>query len=42
VLEVICAAYASAGAAGTEIRLPFDGDRALTPLELWRGPFSPG
>lgn len=37
VLEVICAAYASAGAHGTEVALPFTGDRAATPMRLWRG-----
>lgn len=38
VLEVICAAYASAGADGAEVALPFTGDRAATPLQLWRTP----
>jgi len=37
VLEVICAAYTSAGAGGTEVPLPFGGDRASTPMQLWRG-----
>ncbi len=37
VLEVICAAYASAGAGGTEVPLPFGGDRTSTPMQLWRG-----
>jgi len=37
VLEVICAAYASAGAGGTEVALPFEGDRDATPMRLWRG-----
>jgi myo-inositol 2-dehydrogenase / D-chiro-inositol 1-dehydrogenase len=36
VLEVICAAYASAGAAETVVPLPFSGARDRTPLELWR------
>ncbi|MBS1837599.1 MAG: Gfo/Idh/MocA family oxidoreductase [Actinobacteria bacterium] len=36
VLEVICAAYASAGAGGDEITLPFAGDRSRTPMQLWR------
>lgn len=42
VLEVICAAYASAGSAasddelGPEVPVPFDGDRSLTPQQLWR------
>lgn len=37
VLEVICAAYASAGAGGEEVAVPFTGDRCLTPMQLWRG-----
>lgn len=37
VLEVICAAYASAGLDGDEVALPFTGDRDLMPLELWLG-----
>jgi predicted dehydrogenase len=37
VLEVICAAYASAGAGGAEVPLPFTGDRSARPMELWRG-----
>lgn len=49
VLEVICAAYASAGTArtragtggsgeiGDEVAIPFTGDRTRTPLSLWRG-----
>lgn len=37
VLEVICAAYASAGRDGSEVPLPFEGDRSLTPLQHWRG-----
>lgn len=36
VLEVICAAYASAGADGDWIPLPFAGDRSLTPIQYWR------
>lgn len=36
VLEVICAAYAAAGAGGS-VSLPFEGPRDLTPYELWRG-----
>lgn len=36
VLEVICAAYASAGSGGAEVTLPFGGDRDRVPLELWR------
>lgn len=38
VLEVTCAAYASAGRGGTEVCLPFSGPRDRTPLELWREP----
>lgn len=37
VLEVICAAYSSAGRDGDEVTLPFSGDRGLTPMQLWRG-----
>ena len=37
VLEVICAAYASAGDGGGEIGLPFNGDRGASPMQLWRG-----
>lgn len=37
VLEVICAAYRSAGLGGDEVPLPFTGDRELTPLQLWKG-----
>ena len=37
VLEVICAAYRSAGLDGAEVALPFDGDRTATPMSLWRG-----
>ena len=37
VLEVICAAYASAGDGGTEVPVPFAGDRTLTPMQLWQG-----
>jgi myo-inositol 2-dehydrogenase / D-chiro-inositol 1-dehydrogenase len=36
VLDVICAAYASAAAGGSWVPLPFQGDRAATPLQLWR------
>jgi predicted dehydrogenase len=38
VLEVLCAAYRSAGRDGAAEPLPFEGDRALTPHQLWRGP----
>ena len=37
VLELICAAYASAGRGGAWVALPFDGPRDRTPLELWLG-----
>ena len=37
VLELTCAAYASAGADAAEVALPFEGRRDATPLELWRG-----
>lgn len=37
VLEVICAAYASAGAGGSTVQLPFAGQRDAAPMELWRG-----
>jgi predicted dehydrogenase len=37
VLEVICAASASAAGGGSEVVLPFAGDRTATPLQLWRG-----
>ena len=36
VLDVICAAYASAGAGGAWVPLPFEGPRTRTPLQLWR------
>ena len=36
VLDVTCAAYASAGAGGRWVDLPFGGDRNSTPLQLWR------
>jgi myo-inositol 2-dehydrogenase/D-chiro-inositol 1-dehydrogenase len=36
VLEVVCAAYASAGR-GEPVALPFAGPRDRTPLELWQG-----
>lgn len=35
VLDVVCAAYRSAGR-GTPEALPFDGDRTRTPWQLWR------
>jgi predicted dehydrogenase len=37
VLDVVCAAYASAGAGGAPEAVPFTGPRDRTPLELWRG-----
>ena len=37
VLDVVCAAYASAGAGGEPVAVPFAGPRDRTPLELWRG-----
>ena len=36
VLEVVCAAYASAGQGGAAVALPFVGPRDRTPLQLWR------
>jgi hypothetical protein len=38
VLDVVMASYASAGAAGASVSVPFTGPRDRTPLELWRGP----
>lgn len=37
VLDVVCAAYRSAGRDGAIESLPFTGARNRTPLELWRG-----
>jgi myo-inositol 2-dehydrogenase/D-chiro-inositol 1-dehydrogenase len=37
ILDIVCAAYASAGAGGAAQAVPFTGDRNLTPLRLWRG-----
>lgn len=37
VLDITCAAYASAGTGGAWLELPFDGSRDRTPFELWRG-----
>ncbi len=37
VLDVVCAAYRSAGRDGEPQSLPFEGARDRTPLELWRG-----
>ena len=36
VLQVVLAAYQSAGTRGDEVALPFTGPRDLTPLQLWR------
>ncbi|HJR26128.1 MAG TPA: hypothetical protein VJ804_11675, partial [Acidimicrobiales bacterium] len=36
VLDLTCAAYASAGQGGGWVELPFAGDRNSTPLSLWR------
>jgi len=38
VLEVVCAAYASASQGGADVALPFTGRRDRTPLQLWRDP----
>lgn len=37
VLEIVCAAYASAAAGGAAQAIPFTGPRDRTPLQLWRG-----
>ncbi|MEO7397606.1 MAG: Gfo/Idh/MocA family oxidoreductase [Ilumatobacteraceae bacterium] len=37
ILEIVCAAYRSAGLGGNDQPLPFSGDRTMTPLQLWRG-----
>lgn len=37
VLQVVTAAYLSAGQAGAEVPLPLTGRRDLTPLQWWRG-----
>ena len=37
ILDVVCAAYASAGRGGDWVPLPFEGPRDRTPLQLWRG-----
>ena len=37
VLDVVCAAYASAGLGGAWLDLPFAGPRDRTPMQLWRG-----
>ncbi|HEY5153363.1 MAG TPA: Gfo/Idh/MocA family oxidoreductase [Acidimicrobiales bacterium] len=38
VLDVVCAAYSSAGHGGAVVPVPFVGPRDRTPLELWRHP----
>jgi predicted dehydrogenase len=38
VLDITCAAYASAARGGVWVELPFDGPRDRTPNELWRSP----
>jgi predicted dehydrogenase len=37
VLDITCAAYASAAISGAWIELPFSGPRNRSPIELWRG-----
>lgn len=37
VLQVVMAAYTSAGLGGDAVPLPFEGPRDRTPLQLWRG-----
>lgn len=37
VLDIVCAAYRSAGRNGDAEHLPFQGPRDRTPLQLWRG-----
>jgi predicted dehydrogenase len=37
VLEIVCAAYTSAGRDGQPETIPFEGPRDRTPLQLWRG-----
>ncbi len=37
ILEIICASYQSARHQGNEVQLPFNGDRSLTPMQLWKG-----
>ena len=36
VLDVVCGAYASAGAGGSEVASPFQGPRDRPPIDLWR------
>lgn len=42
VLDVICAAYDSAGREAEESAVPFTGPRDLTPMQLWRRDPTPG
>ena len=37
ILDIVCAAYQSAGHDGAAEQVPFGGDRTKTPLELWHG-----
>ena len=37
ILEIICAAYQSAGQEGQEVQLPFEGERSMTPMQIWMG-----
>ena len=37
ILDLVCAAYSSAGQGGAWVGLPFAGPRDRTPLQLWRG-----
>ncbi len=37
ILDIVCAAYASAGHHGTPQQVPFTGPRDKTPLQLWHG-----
>jgi len=37
VLELTCAAYASAASGGAPVAIPFEGPRDRTPLRIWRG-----
>ncbi|MET0726979.1 MAG: Gfo/Idh/MocA family oxidoreductase [Acidimicrobiales bacterium] len=41
VLDVTCAAYASAGAGGAWVPLPFAGPRDRPPIDLWKAPEHP-
>ena len=37
ILDIVCAAYQSAGSGGATQPVPFAGDRTKTPLQLWHG-----